>query len=377
MPTPRHGTDGAVVNGIVYAPGGGTKQGLHDSAANEAFDIGASNNTLGKWSAEPPLPNPQRREGGVVEAGGQVYYVGGNTGSQVRTNGVSRYDPSSRTWSSAAPYPGSAVDHIGAVELGGIIYKIGGLTSTGGSSPAVDSVSAYDPVTNSWTSKAPLPQPRGALGAAVIDGKIYAVGGYVNGSKVGDLAVYDPATNSWTSLAPMPTARDHVKAVALNGKLYAIGGFVGGYPSGVTDKNEEYDPATNSWRTLAPMPTPRRAVDGAEVNGVVYVPGGSASLDDPSLTVHESFTLGGAPPPPADTTAPSVGAVAPQAGATGVAVTANAEATFSEAMDSSTVNANNFTLTEQGTTTPVAAAVTYGGTSNTATLNPSADLKAN
>jgi hypothetical protein len=60
-----------------------------------------------------------------------------------------------------------------------------------------------------------------------------------------------------------------------------------------------------------------------------------------------------------------------------VAVDANAEATFSEAMDASTINANNFTLAEQGTTTPVGATVSYDAATKTATLDPSADLEAN
>ena len=77
----------------------------------------------------------------------------------------------------------------------------------------------------------------------------------------------------------------------------------------------------------------------------------------------------------ADTTPPTIGSVAPSDGATDVAVTANAEATFSEAMDATTIDASTFTLTEQGTATPIDAAVSYDGASKTATLDPSADLK--
>jgi hypothetical protein len=79
-----------------------------------------------------------------------------------------------------------------------------------------------------------------------------------------------------------------------------------------------------------------------------------------------------------DTTAPTVGSVTPQEGATGVAVGANVEATFSEAMDQSTIitPANTFTLTKQGATTPVGASVSYDATAKKATLNPSANLEA-
>ncbi|WP_246199656.1 DUF7594 domain-containing protein [Arthrobacter zhaoguopingii] len=75
-----------------------------------------------------------------------------------------------------------------------------------------------------------------------------------------------------------------------------------------------------------------------------------------------------------DTTAPTVTGTSPTAGATGVAVTANASGTFSEAMTASTITSSTFTLTAQGSTTPVPAAVTYSG--NVATLNPGSDLAA-
>jgi Big-like domain-containing protein len=84
----------------------------------------------------------------------------------------------------------------------------------------------------------------------------------------------------------------------------------------------------------------------------------------------------GAPLPP-ETTAPTVSGVSPADGATDVAVDANMEATFSteEAMDESTINGTNSTLSEQGSGTPVAAAVSYGPTTNKAMLDPTEDLK--
>jgi len=77
-----------------------------------------------------------------------------------------------------------------------------------------------------------------------------------------------------------------------------------------------------------------------------------------------------------DTTPPTLTGIAPADGATGVAVKTNAEATFSEAMDSSTINGSTFTLVKQGTTTPISATVTYDPTTKKATLTPSSALEA-
>jgi N-acetylneuraminic acid mutarotase len=43
-----------------------------------------------------------------------------------------------------------------------------------------DEVHEYDPASGRWQRLAPLPTVRGALAAAVLDGKIYAVGGIAN-----------------------------------------------------------------------------------------------------------------------------------------------------------------------------------------------------
>jgi Bacterial Ig-like domain len=86
-----------------------------------------------------------------------------------------------------------------------------------------------------------------------------------------------------------------------------------------------------------------------------------------------------------DTKAPRVTkTTVPAAGATRVAPWVNVKATFTEAMDASptatdgdpsTINGTTFTLFKQGSTTKVAAAVSYDATTNKATLNPNANLQ--
>ncbi len=75
-----------------------------------------------------------------------------------------------------------------------------------------------------------------------------------------------------------------------------------------------------------------------------------------------------------DVTPPTITGQSPSAGATGVAVATNVAATFSEAMNPATLTTSTFTLVRQGTSTPLAATVSYA--SQVATLDPSADLAA-
>lgn len=77
----------------------------------------------------------------------------------------------------------------------------------------------------------------------------------------------------------------------------------------------------------------------------------------------------------ADTTPPTVSATTPSSGATGVSVGSSVTATFSEAVNSSTVNTDTFQL-RGANNALVAANVTYNTSSRTATLTPSSSLTA-
>ena len=62
-----------------------------------------------------------------------------------------------------------------------------------------------------WAAKAPMPTARDALVVGVIDGMLYAVGGEIPSSgpnvALGSVEAYDPRSNSWTSKSVMPTPR--------------------------------------------------------------------------------------------------------------------------------------------------------------------------
>jgi Ca2+-binding RTX toxin-like protein len=75
-----------------------------------------------------------------------------------------------------------------------------------------------------------------------------------------------------------------------------------------------------------------------------------------------------------DTTSPTVSTVVPADGATEVALDANAEASFSEAIDPATITNTTFTLTKADGTL-VTATVGYDPTTKKATLNPGVDLE--
>ena len=76
-----------------------------------------------------------------------------------------------------------------------------------------------------------------------------------------------------------------------------------------------------------------------------------------------------------DTEAPKVLGTTPKPKATGVGPAANIKATFSEKMLASSINAKTFKLLKKGSTTKVAASVTYDAATDRATLDPTNSLK--
>ena len=143
------------------------------------------------------------------------------------------------------------------------------------------------------------------------------------------------------------------------------------------------DPATFGFSSSETGSTFECSLDGGAF-GACTSPKSYAALSDGSHTLQVKATdaAGNTDLTPAsrtwtvDATAPSVATVVPRGGATDVAATSNVEATFSEAMDSSTINGSTFTLTEQNASQPLTARVSYDSANKKATLDPSVDLEA-
>jgi hypothetical protein len=109
------------------------------------------------------------------------------------------YDPVMDSWTSKAPFPGTARYGVFSFAIGGIGYVGSGNTGSG-NGPYVSDGYAYNPSTNSWAPMAALPgQSRYGTTSFTTGGK-----GYVHGGRLASLAfsndlfAYDPATNAWT-----------------------------------------------------------------------------------------------------------------------------------------------------------------------------------
>lgn len=153
----------------------------------------------------------------------------------------------------------------------GKLYAIGGSAAGWGAVPPLKTTEEYDPVTDEWMKKADMPTGRWKLSTSVMDGLIYAIGGYGQGTVYSVVEIYDPKTDKWTKGTPLPTVRAAHTASVVNGKIYVIGGAA--WSVGITSV-VEYDPVTDVWTEKADMPTARGSMCAEVINGKIYVIGG-------------------------------------------------------------------------------------------------------
>jgi N-acetylneuraminic acid mutarotase len=133
-----------------------------------------------------------------------------------------------------------------------------------------------------------MPTARGHVVCGVVRGKIYVMGGWVGGTASDACEEYNPATNTWTVRSPMPTPRYTLGAATHNNLIYVIGGM--NMSSQVFGNNEVYNPDSNTWTIKAPMPTPRMGGATFLVGNSIYVAGGS-NLGS-ALFVNEGYDIG-------------------------------------------------------------------------------------
>jgi len=230
------------------------------------------------WRTRAPMITPR----GLLSTAaldGKLYAIGGATSeipAFVGTAVNEVYDPATDTWTERAPMP-TVRGAAQAVAVGGRILVLGGWT---GGRPELDTVEEYDPATDRWTSRAPMPTPRSKFTAAVVSGLVYAIGG---GDVVSVNEVYDPVADAWSTRAPMPTPRGHMASGVLDGRIYVVGGF----PDQAT--NEVYDPAMDRWESAPPMPNIRAYHGAAFVGGRLHVLGGSVDSSFLGNRSHQIF----------------------------------------------------------------------------------------
>jgi len=150
---------------------------------------------------------------------------------------------------------------LAAAVLNGKLYAIGGI--------GLSSVEIFDPSTESWSAGVALPSEVRYGTAITVDGMIYLIGGRNSSNQdISQVLCFDSSTNQWTAKANMPTARHGVKLVWFQNRIWAICG----HPA--TQVVESYDIVTNSWQTESSLKISRFWSAAWVADERIYVGGG-------------------------------------------------------------------------------------------------------
>ena len=277
----------------------GQREGEHVTRGLDAAQHAQTTSARGKWEPSKAFPMPMEEPVGVALNGRLYVFQGLTDRGFQPMGVVYVYDPATNEWTKKNPMPMAVHHAMTAVAGGKVYVFGGfSRPGKELAWQPIDNAWEYTADTDTWKALAPLPSKRGAGGAAEVNGKIYVIGGasILPGATdpairfdgqprdhiVGTNEEYDPATNTWKTRAPMPTARNHFLIAAIGGRIFTIGGRLGSTfitRSSNTEVNEEYDVAQDLWRTRAPMPTARSGVAGGVYNGKIYVAGGEFQND--------------------------------------------------------------------------------------------------
>ena len=154
----------------------------------------------------------------------------------------------------------------------------------------------YDTATGSWQSCASMPTPRSNVTCAVVDKSIYVIAGLMNpDARTTDMSIpsahveaFDTATGQWRRCADLPFARVKPAVAAVDGTIYAAGGR---HEDTNTAQIVRYDPAADTWEQVGELPLAVRHAAGCAAGGKMYISGGWEAPAEPGQapTIHDQL----------------------------------------------------------------------------------------
>jgi N-acetylneuraminic acid mutarotase len=277
-----------LATGKVLLAGGRTADGAATGAC-ALFDPVA-----GRWAAATSLTTARRGHSATLLADGRVLAVGGVGSDGAPLDSAEVFDPVTGTWSAVPRMTTARHGHTATLLPGGAVLVAGGTGTRGAALYSVE-IGAFQAGAWTWTSTAPMGQPRTGHRAVRVGTHVLVVGGALTTGR-GEVALagcetYDPTPGTWT-----PTANDlgtprtgHQATLLADGSVLVTGGDPVApridtpehddppfHPDGLTAA-ERYDPAARTWRPVADLPGGRTAAAAVPLrSGRVLVLGGTS-----------------------------------------------------------------------------------------------------
>uniref|UniRef100_A0A8C5IDL1 Kelch domain containing 8A n=1 Tax=Junco hyemalis TaxID=40217 RepID=A0A8C5IDL1_JUNHY len=203
-----------------------------------------------QWKSLAPLPS-RRVYSTLVEAGGQVFAVGGCDDNGVAVDSFEVYSPEADQWAALPAMP-TARAGVAVTVLGKRIMVIGGV---GANQLPLKVVEMYNTDEGRWRKRSSLREAAMGISVAAKDYRVYAAGGMGSDLRPHNfLQHYDVLKDIWVSLAAMPTPRYAATSILRGSKIYVLGGRQSKY---AVNAFEVFDTDTRSWTRFPNIPTKR------------------------------------------------------------------------------------------------------------------------
>ena len=213
LPAPRHHGMLVSTGTTLYLIGGMETLRFEPLDTVFALPDGAS-----AWENRPALPTPLAAAVAVVVEG-ELLLLGGQT-ERGLASGVVRGDPETGTYRDGASLP-LPREHLAGFASGGEIWISGGRDFM--PSASTNAVHVYDVAADRWREAASLATTRGGHSATLLGGTAVIAGGEIAGEALRSLELID-LTSGTRSEVTLPTPRHGHAAAVLDGRVYWIGG---------------------------------------------------------------------------------------------------------------------------------------------------------
>lgn len=229
-----------------------------------------------QWTPMPSISDENRSAAFVAYLDGTLYAFGGIEESNGPTANAYKLDIASGSWSPIAPLP-RARFYGYAAAIGGRIYLFGGVIFRNGVLVATEEVLAYDPASDSYSTRAPMPLPTYYAAGAVVGNRVFILGGMRSGAPAAISQMYDAASDSWAQITetPLPRALIGAAATSVGATLYLVGGS-GDQPTYASAWRgvPSADGRRIAWEAIADYPFSVYQAAAGPYNARCYVAGG-------------------------------------------------------------------------------------------------------
>jgi N-acetylneuraminic acid mutarotase len=147
-------------------------------------------------------------------------------------------------------------------------------TTTAAAPTVTTTTTTTAPAAPAWQNRAQAPTARQEVASAVLDGRVWVIGGLTAAGASAVVESYDPATDRWAPGPALPVALHHAAATTYRGELVVMGGFVAA--AGLYDRASDRVLAlrAGAWVDLPRLRRPRGAAAAAVVGELVVLAGG-------------------------------------------------------------------------------------------------------